>query len=76
MAAGPVLIIWGGIIIWAGVIIREGVIWGGVISVTVPLDLTQLSCPGFTLIGGLPSGFTTDRVGCWGGALWRVCNLT
>ncbi len=22
------------------------------------------------------SGFTTDLVGCWGGALWRACNLT
>ncbi len=22
------------------------------------------------------SGLTTDIVGCWGGALWRVCNLT
>ncbi len=28
-------------------------------NVTVPLDLTQLSCPGFTLAAGLPSGFTT-----------------
>ncbi len=35
-------------------------------NVTVPLDLTQLSCPGFTLAAGLPSGFTTDGVGCWG----------
>jgi hypothetical protein len=32
--------------------------------VTVPLDLTQLSCLGFTLAAGLPSGFTTDGVGC------------
>ncbi len=31
-----------------------------------PFDLTQLSCPGFTLAAGLPSGFTTDGVGCWG----------
>jgi hypothetical protein len=23
-------------------------------------------CPGFTLAAGLPSGFTTDGVGCWG----------
>jgi hypothetical protein len=22
-----------------------------------------------------PSGFTTDEVGCWGGALWRAWNL-
>jgi hypothetical protein len=29
-------------------------------NVTVSLDLTQLSCPGFTLAVGLPSGFTTD----------------
>jgi hypothetical protein len=28
-------------------------------NVTVPLDLTQLSCPGFTLAAGLPSDFTT-----------------
>jgi hypothetical protein len=26
----------------------------------------QLSCPGFTLAAGLPSGFTTNGVGCWG----------
>jgi hypothetical protein len=30
-------------------------------NVTVPLDLTQLSCPGFTLAAGLPSGFTTTE---------------
>ncbi len=36
-------------------------------NVTIPLDLTQLSCPGFTLAAGLPSSFTTDGVGCWGG---------
>ncbi len=35
-------------------------------NVTIPLDLTQLSCPGFMLAAGLPSGFTTDGVGCWG----------
>jgi hypothetical protein len=45
-------------------------------NVIIPLDLTQLSCPGFTLAAGLPSGFTTDGVGCWGGALWRACILT
>ncbi len=45
-------------------------------NVTVSLDLTQLSCPSFTLAAGLPSGFTTDGVGCWGGALWRPCNLS
>ncbi len=36
-------------------------------NVIIPLDLTQLSCPGFMLAAGLSSGFTTDRVGCWGG---------
>jgi hypothetical protein len=30
-------------------------------NVTVPLDLTQLSCPGFTLAAGFPSGFTTTE---------------
>jgi hypothetical protein len=35
-------------------------------NVIIPLDLTQLSCPGFTLATGLPSGFTTDGVGWWG----------
>ncbi len=45
-------------------------------NVMIPLDLTQLSCPGFTLPAGLPSGFTTDGVGCWGGALWRACKIT
>jgi hypothetical protein len=44
--------------------------------VIIPLDLTQLSCPCFMLAAGLPSSFTTNGVGCWGGALWRVCNLT
>ncbi len=38
--------------------------------------MTQLSCPGFTLAAGLPSGFTTNGVCCWGGALLRACNLT
>jgi hypothetical protein len=32
-------------------------------NVIIPLDLTQLFCPSFTL-------------GCWGGALWRAYNLT
>ncbi len=36
-------------------------------NVIIPLDLTQLSCPGFTLAAGHPSGFTSDGVGCWGG---------
>ncbi len=45
-------------------------------NVIIPLDLAQLFCPGFTLAAGPPPGFTTDGVSCWGGALWRVCNLT
>jgi hypothetical protein len=45
-------------------------------NVIIPLDLTQLFCPGFMLAAGPPSSFTTDGVGCWGGALWRACNLT
>jgi hypothetical protein len=36
-------------------------------NVIIPLDLTQLFCPGFTLAAGPPSSFTTDIVGCWGG---------
>jgi hypothetical protein len=32
--------------------------------------------PGFMIAAGPPSSFTTDIVGCWGGALWRACNLT
>jgi hypothetical protein len=56
-----------------------GLVWGGLRpkpslgpradNVIIPLDLTQLFCPGFMLAAGPPSGFTTDRVGCWGGAL-------
>jgi hypothetical protein len=42
----------------------------------IPLDVTQLSCPGFTLAAGPPSSFITDIVGCWGAALWRACILT
>jgi hypothetical protein len=45
-------------------------------NVISSLDLTQLFCPGFTLAAGPPSSFTSDKVGCWGGALWRACNLT
>jgi hypothetical protein len=62
-----------------------GLVWGGLRpepslgpctdNAIIPLDLTQLFCPGFTLAAGPPSGFTTDGVGCWGGALWRACNL-
>ncbi len=68
------------------VIDHHGLVWGGLRpepslgpranNVINPLDLTQLSCPGFTLAADLPSGFTTDGVGCWGGALSRACNLT
>ncbi len=56
---------------------HHGLVWGGLRhepslgprtdNVIIPLDLTQLSCPSFTLAAGLPSGFTTDRVNCWGG---------
>jgi hypothetical protein len=55
-----------------------GLVWGGprpkpslgprADNVIIPLDLTQLFCPSFTLAAGLPSGFTTDGVGCWGGS--------
>jgi hypothetical protein len=34
-------------------------------NVIIPLDPTQLFCPGFTLTAGPPS-FTTNRVSCWG----------
>jgi hypothetical protein len=39
-------------------------------------EVRQHFCPGFTLTAGPPSGFTTDIVGCWGGALVRAWNLT
>jgi hypothetical protein len=45
-------------------------------NVIIPCDLTQPFCPGFTLAAGPPSGFTTDKVGCWGGAQRRACNHT
>ncbi len=58
------------------VIDHHGLVWGGLCpkpslgpradNVIIPLDLTQLSCPSFKLAAGLPFGFTTDRVGCWG----------
>ncbi len=58
------------------VIDHHGLVWGGLRpkpslgpranNVIIPLDLTQLSCPSFTLAAGLPSGFTTDGVGCLG----------
>jgi hypothetical protein len=48
---------------------------GPVDNVIIPLHLTHLSCPGFTLAAGLPSGFTTTSRQL-GGALWRACNLT
>ncbi len=63
-----------------------GIVWGGLRpepslghyadNVIIPLDLTQLFCPGFMLTAGPPSGFTNHIVGCWGGALWRAFNLT
>ncbi len=45
-------------------------------NVKIPLDLTQLFCPGFTLAADPPPSFITNMVGYWGGALWRACNLT
>jgi hypothetical protein len=65
---------------------HHGLVWGGLRpelllgpcadNVIIPLDLTQLFSPGFTLAAGPPSSFTTDGVSCWGGALCRACNLT
>ncbi len=62
------------------------IFWGGLLpepsldrhaaNVIIPLDLTQLFCPGFMPAAGPPSSFTADIVGCWGGALWRACYLT
>ncbi len=53
-----------------------GLVWGGLClelslgccadNIIIPLDLTQLFCPGFTLAAGPPSSFTTNIVGCWG----------
>jgi hypothetical protein len=47
---------------------HSGLVWGGLRpepslgccahNMIIPLDLTQLSCPGFTLAAGSPSGFT------------------
>ncbi len=55
-----------------------GLVWGGLHpepslgccadNVIIPLDLTQLFCPGFMLAAGPLSSFTTDMVSCWGGA--------
>jgi hypothetical protein len=51
-----------------------GLVWGGLRpqpslcpradKVIIPLDLTQLLCPDFTLAAGPPSSFTADS--CWG----------
>ncbi len=35
-------------------------------NVIIPLDLTQLFCPSFTLAASPPSSFITDIVGFWG----------
>jgi hypothetical protein len=53
-----------------------GLVWGGLRprpslgcradNVIIPLDLTQLFCPGFTLAAGPPSNFTTDIVAARG----------
>ncbi len=63
-----------------------GLVWGGLWpepslghranTVIIPLDFTQLFCPGFMLAAGPPSSFTTDIVDCWGGALWRAYKFT
>jgi hypothetical protein len=68
------------------VIDHYGPVWGGLHpesslgrradNVIIPLDLTQLFCPGFTPAAGPSFGFTTNIVSCWGGALWRACNHT
>jgi hypothetical protein len=45
-----------------------GLVWAGLRpepsldNVIIPLDLTQLFCPGFTFAAGPPSGFTTTAV--------------
>ncbi len=67
------------------VIVHCGLVWGRLRpelslgrradNVIIPLDHTQLFCPGFTLAASLPSSFTIDIIDCWGGALWRACNL-
>ncbi len=54
-----------------------GLVWGGLRpemslgccadNVIIPLDLTQLFCPSFTLNAGPPFSFITDIVGFWGG---------
>ncbi len=53
-----------------------GLVWGGLCpdaslglhatNVIIPLDFSQLFCPGFMLAVGPSSGFTTDIVGCLG----------
>jgi hypothetical protein len=63
-----------------------GLVWGGLCPepsisrhadhVIIPLYLTQLFCPGFMLAAGPPFGFTTDIVGCLGGALQSHCIYT
>ncbi len=63
-----------------------GLVWGWLLpkpslgchadNVIIPVGLTQLICPGFMLAASPPSGFTTNIVSCWGGALWRAGNLT
>ncbi len=63
-----------------------GVVWGGLHpgpslgyradNVIIPIDLHSSSVPVSRSLQVLPFRFTTDIVGCWGGALWRACNLT
>ncbi len=62
-----------------------GLVWGGlrpetslsccIDNVIIPLDLTLLFCLRFTLSADPPSGFTTNIVGCLGGALCWACSL-
>ncbi len=62
-------------LVWAG-LRPEPALGPRANNLIIPLDLTQLFCPSFTLAADPPSSFTTNGVGCWGGALWRACNLT
>jgi hypothetical protein len=71
----PHMIDHSGLTVWGGLRPEES-LGRRADNVMIPLDLTQHFCPGFTLAAGPPSGFPSNKVGCWGGALWRACNLT
>jgi hypothetical protein len=45
-------------------------------NVIILPNLTQLFCPSVMFAARPLSGFTTNIASCWGGALWRACNLT